>query len=295
MRNAWPVLFIAAAAILAGCSDDTVVPGGSGLLEATEVTISAETSGRVLTASFSEGAAVNPGDTLLVIDTTRVDLELASAQANRRAIEANLKTARGQTDQARQNETYLVSERNRVEGLLGSGTATRRQFDQITHEAEQATLAHRTAEAAAAAIEAQLERIDADIARIERTRRDCFPTSPVTGTVLEKYVEKGELLTPGRAIAKIAALDSLWVKVYLSTAALADVKLGDLATVDTESGERTYQGRVVWTSDQAEFTPKNVQTAKSRANLVYAVKVRIPNRDRTLKAGMPVYVKIKEQ
>jgi HlyD family secretion protein len=265
------------------------------LLEATEVVVSSETSGRVLSIAFSEGGDVADGDTLLVIDTTRVDLELASARANRRAVEASLKTARVQIAQAKQNEQYLLSERNRVEGLLRSGTGTQRQFDQIAHEADQATLARRTAEANAVGIEAQLDRIEADIARIERTRRDCFPTSPVSGTVLERYIEEGELLAPGRAMAKVATLDSLWVKVYLSTAALADVKLGDPATVDTESGDRRHRGHVVWTSDQAEFTPKNVQTAKSRANLVYAVKIMIPNPDRTLKAGMPVYVTIEEQ
>ena len=99
----------------------------------------------------------------------------------------------------------------------------------------------------------------------------------------------------GKPIAKLSRLDSLWVRVYLPAADFASVKVGDSAVVDTEAGEKVYRGEVVWMSPEAEFTPKNIQTRKSRANLVYAVKIRIANSDRTLKAGMPVYVSIGNQ
>ncbi|MEW5995642.1 MAG: HlyD family efflux transporter periplasmic adaptor subunit, partial [Candidatus Zixiibacteriota bacterium] len=133
-------------------------------------------------------------------------------------------------------------------------------------------------------------RLDADIDRLDRRLQDCYPIAPITGIVTDKYVETGELLTPGRPMAKISRLDTLWVKVYLPAADFARAKVGDPVVVDTESGGRQYAGAVVWTSEEAEFTPKNVQTRKSRANLVYAVKVRVPNSDGLLKIGMPVFV-----
>jgi HlyD family secretion protein len=85
------------------------------------------------------------------------------------------------------------------------------------------------------------------------------------------------------------------VKVYLPAPEFAKVKIGDKAVIDTESGDEKYDGWVIWTAESAEFTPKNVQTKKSRTNLVYAVKVRVPNDDGTLKIGMPVYVTLEQK
>ena len=112
--------------------------------------------------------------------------------------------------------------------------------------------------------------------------------------VTEKFVEPGELLSPGKAIARIARLDTVTVKIYLTTGQFAGVKLGDRTTISTESGDKEYAGTVIWTSDKAEFTPKNVQTEEARADLVYAVKVSVPNPDRTLKVAMPVFVRLEK-
>jgi HlyD family secretion protein len=112
--------------------------------------------------------------------------------------------------------------------------------------------------------------------------------------VTEKFIEPGELLSPGKPIARISRLDTVTVKVYLTTDKFAQVTLGDRAVVSTESGSQEYHGTVVWTSDEAEFTPKNVQTEEARADLVYAVKVCIPNPDRTLKVSMPVFVRLEK-
>ena len=278
--------------VLTGCSHDTLAPAGSGLLETTEVVVSAETSGRVQQLRFDEGSVVNIADTLAVIDPSRTELELASARAGRGVAVAGLQTARLQLDQTRERETYALSERDRVAQLLKSGTATQREMDRLDQEYTQTTIARKTAAAGVATVEAELEKIDADIARLRRVLNDSYPLAPVSGTITEKYVEQGELLAPGRAIAKIAQLDSLWVKVYLPAGDFSHIKLGDEAKVDTESGGGVYNGIVVWTSEEAEFTPKNVQTEKSRANLVYAVKIALANEDGTLKVGMPVYVTI---
>ncbi|MFZ5980517.1 MAG: HlyD family secretion protein [Candidatus Zixiibacteriota bacterium] len=295
MKSIRYALLTAILSLNIGCADKTKTVGGSGLIETTETVISAETSGRVISLNFSEGDRTVPGDTLAIIDPSRLELELASSFAARKVSESNLVTARLQVIDVRRARDYASSERDRLQKLLSSGTTTQQNFDKIDFEYDQAELAYKTAEANVATLEAELERIDAGINRLNRQLEDCYPAADLNGVITEKYVEIGELLTPGKAIAKIARLDTVWVKVYLAAGDFARVKIGDKATIDTESGERQYEGHISWTSDEAEFTPKNVQTEESRANLVYAVKITIPNTDGRLKVGMPVYVTLVEK
>lgn len=278
-----------------GCGQGDTSRGGSGFIEANDVIVSAETAGRIETRFFDDGSLVKAGDTLAIIDPSRLQLELASAQAIRNTSMANLETARLQVQRTKETEKYARSERDRISRLLTSGSATQKQMDQLEYELTQAVNAYRTAMANVVVIETQIQKTDADIDRLKRQLKDCYPTSPLSGVVVEKYVEPGEVVSQGKAIAKIANLDTVWVKVYLSAGDFSTVKQGDRATVSTESGETKYEGRVIWTSAEAEFTPKNVETAKSRANLVYAVKVQIVNREGYLKIGMPVFVSLESR
>ncbi|HWR82659.1 MAG TPA: HlyD family efflux transporter periplasmic adaptor subunit [Candidatus Deferrimicrobium sp.] len=277
---------------LSGCGKNDTTAGGSGLLETDEAVVSAETAGRVISLRFDEGSQLREGDTLLMIDASRAELELRSAIAGQQVAHARLQSSRLQLLQTEETEQFAASERRRVESLVRSGTATPKQLDQLEHEHTLAEVARQAAAANIAAIEAELGKIEVDLGRIRRQLQDFYPVSPSAGTVTEKYVELGELLVPGKPIAKISRLDTLWVKVYLPTGDFASVRVGDQATVDTESGGIRYTGTVVWTAGEAEFTPKNVQTRKSRTNLVYAVKVRVANTDGNLKIGMPVFVTI---
>jgi len=281
--------------LLAGCGGHENKIGGSGLIETTEAIVSAESSGRAMTINIEEGAFVAAGDTLLIIDPSRLELELASAAAARKVATANLATVRLQVKNAERAREYALSERDRLEGLLESGTGTQQQYDRAAFEFDNADLAYQSARTKVAVLQAEIEKIDADIARLERQLADCYPSAPLGGTVTEKYIDPGELLSPGKPIAKIARLDTVWVKIYLNAGDFANIKTGRKAVIDTEAGGRRYDGYVSWTSDEAEFTPKNVQTEESRANLVYAVKVIIPNTDNYLKIGMPVYVTLEEQ
>ena len=289
---AWVLLSLTVT--LLGCSNGNDVPGGSGLLEADEVIVSAEAAGRVESIRFGEGSQVEEGDTLLIIDPSRLELELESALAGQQVAQAGLQTANLQLEKARESERFVGAERGRIASLVKSGTANQKQLDQLEHEYAMAVLGQRTARANISAIKAELIKIEADINRIRRQLQDCYPVAPMKGTVTEKLVEKGELLAPGKPIAKISRLDTLWVKVYLPTTDFAEIKIGDKATVDTEAGGKQYGGEVVWTSEEAEFTPKNVQTRKSRTNLVYAARVRVANSDGHLKIGMPVFVTIEK-
>ncbi len=289
MKYLISALMLLISAGFSGCGNGKIEAGGSGFIEANDIIVSAEASGRVLRRLFDEGSIVNAGDTLSIIDPSRLQLELASAEAGRRAGLAGLEAARLQVSRAQEAQQFARTERDRVERLLSSGSSTQKQLDQLTYELTQAANARKSAEANVHVVETQIEKIDADINRIKRQLTDCFVLSPAGGTTVEAYIESGELVSVGKAIAKIANLDTVWVKVYLPSAEFSVVKVGDRAKVSTEGGGTTYDGEVIWTSSEAEFTPKNVQTDKSRANLVYAVKVRIANSDGRLKIGMPVY------
>jgi HlyD family secretion protein len=294
MKQLLFILLLPVIVVVGSCNNNNDIVGGSGLIEATDVIVSSESAGRVTALNFIEGSDVVEGDTLLEIDASRLELELASANAGKQVAEAHLKTARVEVEKAYKTEQYAKSELDRVSKLVATNTATQKDLDQLEYQHSLSVIGLNASQAAISTIEAELKKIDADIARLKRQLLDCHPLSPISGTVIDKYVDKGELLAPGRPICKIADLDTVTVKVYLPANDFAGVKVGDSAHVDTESGETSYSGKIVWTSDEAEFTPKNVQTAKSRANLVYAVKVEIANSDDALKVGMPVFVTIAE-
>ncbi len=279
---------------ITGCSKSDNELSGSGLLEADETIVSSESTGRITELRIDEGSVVHAGDTFAIIDPSKLTLNLAAAQAGRQAASANLASARVQVNKTETALSFVQNERNRIAKLAAEGTSTQKQLDAVEQEFSQAKLNLEGAKTAVATQTAQIEKIDADIAVINRQLADCYPVAPISGTVTETFVEVGELVTPGKAIVKIAQLDTLWVKLYLPTGSFGQVKLGDKATINTEASGGTYEGTVIWAADEAEFTPKNVQTQKSRANLVYAVKLSIPNSDGKLKIGMPVYIAMKQ-
>lgn len=294
MKHTGYLLLFSSFVILSGCSNEADKIGGSGLIETTEVLVSAESSGRATAVNIDEGMTVAEGDTLLIIDPSYLELEIATAEAGRKVAVSNLESARLKVNNAERARAYALTERDRLQRLLASGTTTQQQFDKVSFEYDNAELAYRTASANVNTIQSEIEKIDSEITRLIRRLEDCYPVSPLGGTVTEKYIEPGELLNPGKAIARIARLDTVWVKVYLPASDFARIKTGDAAHVDTEAGGK-YYGYVSWTADEAEFTPKNVQTKESRTELVYAVKVTIPNNDNLLKIGMPVFVTMEQK
>ncbi len=294
MRNMFVVLLSGATlAVLVGCNGKQDSAGSSGFIEADESIISAEVSGRVERRLVSEGQTVNRDDTLLIADKSKLELQLNSLYAAREVISATLSTARLAVEKARTAEKFAISERDRVDRLIKSGSATQKQLDQLAYETEQATIARKTAEANVVATSAQLAKTDADIALLNRQIQDCAPLSPLTGIITETYVDAGELVSPGKALLKIARLDTVYVKIYLPADEFTNVKLGDAASVSTETGGAEFPAVVIWTSSESEFVPKNVQTKQSRSDLVYAVKVSIPNSGNALKIGQPVFATIK--
>ena len=285
------IFLILGSLLVVSCADKNGPPRGSGLVEASEVTFSVETGGQLMALFRDEGAPVSSGDTLAMIDTTTVMLRLRQARA---AAEMSLTQVEMATIGVRQAESNLEQaniEFERAATLIRSGSANQQQYDRAKTTFDQAKLAREQAEASRRAAEAQLTNTRAQVDLLRDQADDHFPISPTNGVVIERFAEPGELLTPGKPLVRIARLDTVRGKIYLPPSDLTKVVLGSHATVDPEAENVVpLDGVISWISQEAEFTPKNVQTREARAGLLYAVKVTIPNTNQVLKIGMPVSV-----
>jgi HlyD family secretion protein len=283
----------AVASGLVSCGNNNGLPAGSGFIEATSVVVSAEVGGRLEALYFDEGEAISAGDTIALIDTTTISLKLTQANARLRAAWTQESSARLQIEKTELDSALARADFLRVRGLVRKGSVNQQQFDQAENRYLQARLARQTAGAALSGARADRKTAEAEIAILEKQIGDCRPVSPLAGTVVTTYAEEGELIGVGKPLIKIARLDPVTVKIYLPPAMLTQVTLGAEAEIDPEDGRTTpIAGTVSWISPEAEFTPKNVQSRDARADLVYAVKITIPNPEQVLKIGMPVMVKI---
>jgi HlyD family secretion protein len=294
MRLRTIVMLCAVLAGLPACGNNNTYPGGSGFIEATETIVSAEVASRIEVVYVDEGHAVSAGERLAALDTVTTALRLRQAEAAMQVLGKQIAISQLRIEQATQDLDLAAKEYERVSKLIASGSVNRQLFDQTETRFNQAELSKKQAVAAHESAKAEFARAESERALIEKQLHDCFPEAPVSGMVADKYVEAGEWIGIGRPIVKIAKLDTVWVKVYLPPDDLTRITLGGRAEVDPEDGrEQPFAGTVSWISPEAEFTPKNVQTKEARADLVYAVKVTVPNAEGVLKVGMPVSVIIR--
>jgi HlyD family secretion protein len=278
---------------LGSCGDDDGVPTGSGFIEATETIVSAEVAGRLEEIYVAEGGRIERGDAVGLIDTTTLSLKLAQVRALLAAAGTREISARLQIQKAELDSSLAGTDYRRMKNLIAKESVSQQQYDQAENRYLQARLAAKLARASLDAARADRQRAEAEMDLLEKQLGDCRPVSPIAGTVVTAYVEPGELVGVGKPLIKVANLDPVTVKIYLPPEFLTQVRLGAQARVDPEDGRTDpISGQVSWISPEAEFTPKNVQTKEARADLVYAVKITIPNPDETLKIGMPVLVTI---
>jgi len=289
LKYSWLLIIL----LLVSCDGNNTAPGGSGLIEATEVVISAKTSGHIERLYKNEGDVVLPNDTLALIDTTTTRLRLNQTEALKLSAETQLEIAVINIEQAKLNLSFAQKDFDRVNRQIITGSVNQQNYDNAKTAYNQAVLSTKQSEATKQSANANLQKIIAEMAILERQLSDCFPLAPNKGIVSDKFVEVGELVGFGAPLIKIASLDTVSVKVYLPASDLTQIQLGDGAEVDPEDEtSQPLTGIITWISPEAEFTPKNVQTKEARANLVYAVKISIPNLEQILKIGMPVSVKI---
>jgi len=287
MKYLTPIIITAA--LIAGCRDKSGEADAYGTFEATEVTVSSETGGRILTFPVAEGMEIEEGAGIAVTDTTIFRLQLNEIDAGMNGIRAKISSINAKNDILRQQMQNLNVNIERIENMMKDNAATRKQYDDLTGQLavmEKQIAANNTEKASVAA---ELSVYESKKAILTEQLSRAYVRSPLKGRVIEKYAEAGEITTAGRPLVKIADLSVMKLKVYVSGAQLGDLKVGSECTVRVDDGDKdymTFPGRVSHISEKAEFTPKIIQTKEERVILVYAVTIEVVN-DGTMKSGMP--------
>lgn len=284
-------LYFAAMSLLLTACGNTPDYDATGIFEATTVTVSAETSGKILSADIAEGDTVMSGETIAVIDTTILVLQQKQLDSQRLSAESSSPDIAAQAAALRTQIAHQRNECDRLNRLIADGATTRKQVDDaqahLTMLEGQLSALLSTLGKNRSSISDNAGAILYQARQIEEQIAKSTVTSPLTGTVLTKYAEPGEFATPGRPLCRIADLGNIYLRAYFTASQLADIRLGQEVTVIADFGgdeQYDYPGRITWIAQESEFTPKSIQTKDSRANLVYAVKIAVKN-DGRLKLG----------
>lgn len=263
----------------------------TGIFEATTVTVSSETNGKLISFTVEEGDSVTMGQQVGLVDTTLLSLQQKQLMSQQSAVEKSSPDIAAQVAALRTQIAYQQNECDRIARLLAGGAATMKQSDDAN--AQLATLRGQ--------LEGLLSTLDKDRSsitesasalqykreQIEEQIRKSNIVAPITGTILQKYAEQGEYATPGRPLFKMANLDNIYLRSYFTASQLANITIGQEVTVIADFGgdeQYEYHGKIIWIAQESEFTPKSIQTQDTRANLVYAVKIAVSN-DGRLKLG----------
>ena len=278
--------------IISACNNDVKEFRASGVFETTEVIVSSEANGKLLAFDTQEGETLKKDVVVCQIDSSTLKLQLKQVEAAIQALEASKPNMRVQIEATEKEIEKQEFEKKRLEKLLEGDVATQKQLDDINAmltilrsrlRSQKSTLA-----TSIRSIDAQIETQRVQIEQLRDQIAKCRIKAPISGTVLVKYSEAGEMTGIGKPLLKLADIDHMILRAYVTADQLASLQLGQDVKVYAEFGaeeQRDYTGKIAWISSKSEFTPKTIQTQDERANLVYAVKVSVPN-DGYLKIGM---------
>ncbi len=295
MKILHPFCILSFILVLVSCGKSEPEADAYGNFEAVETTISAEANGRILWLTLKEGETLEAGDTVGLIDTTYLHLKRNQLKAQRSAISGKSTTINAQSAIYNEQKRNLQIEKTRTENLLKANAATPRQLDDLNGNLRVLDRQIEASRSQLSGLTDEIKVIDAQIDQLNESIQRSYLINPVKGTVLNRYAERGEITGFGKPLYKIADLRNMDLRVYISGDELSAIKTGDTATVliDTPDGLRKLHGSITWISPSAEFTPKIIQTREERVNLVYAVKLSVPN-DGSLKIAMPAEVVFKK-
>lgn len=294
MKKLIPAIILAM--VFVSCDKNESTSDAFGNFEATEITISAETQGKIINFDVNEGSLIEENSIICVIDTSALHLQKEEIIANISSIKSGLQNINPQIEVFNQQIAYLTIEKKRVENLIAGKAATQKQLDEINSKIEgnqkqKDALISKMSDGNRAIL-AKIEPLEVKLLQIEDMINKSVIKSPITGNIMEKYFEYGEFARPGAALAKIADIKKMYLKAYISGSQLEEIKLNQDVEVmiDAKDSQKTYTGKIVHIADKAEFTPKTIQTKEERVNLVYEIKIEVIN-DGSIKIGMPGDVK----
>jgi Multidrug resistance efflux pump len=297
---------VATALLFAACNHNTPKFDASGTFEVDEVIVSAEQNGKILSFNVHEGQSIGQYDTVGIIDVENIALQKEQVQASIEALRDKTADVTPQVrllqEQLAVQESQLATlqrERTRTENLVKQDAATGKQLDDIVAQIDvlqkqmnvtrqQIAVQQNNIYTQNRSVLSEKKPLEKRVAQLNEQLDQSKIVNPVKGTVLTKYAQAGEVTSVGKALYKIANLDTLTLRAYISGSQLPQIKLGQTVKVMIDSGAKAYReypGTITWIADKAEFTPKTIQTKEERANLVYAIKVKVKN-DGYLKIGM---------
>jgi len=273
-----------------GCSNNNDKADAYGNFEANaKVTVSAQGTGQLLQFHVEEGDTLSKGEQVGQIDTTDLHLHKEQLEAQKRSLKAQITNISAQTAVLKEQKSVAVTDLKRIQRMSKDSAATPKQLDDATGKVNVLQKQIISSQTQKGVIESQMHSLDSQIAQVNEKIQKSKVINPVSGTVLVRYAEAGEVENYGKPLYDIASLKYINLRVYVSGAQLPKVKLGQKVKVIVDKNakeNRSMTGTVIWVASQAEFTPKNIQTKEERVSQVYAVKVRVRN-DGTLKIGMP--------
>jgi HlyD family secretion protein len=290
--NFYKIGLIAFYLTFSSCGKGEDTNEASGTFEATETIVSAEANGKILALNINEGDQLVKGQKVGVIDSTQLYLSKMQLKQSGKAILSGRPDSKIQIEALQKELENAVKDKKRIENLVKGNVASQKQLDDSNYriaiiqskiDALGSQLATTTNN-----LNEQSGTVGIQLAQVEDQIKKCNITNPVSGTVLAKYANVYEMATIGKPIYKIADLSIIKLRAYITASQFAKIKIGNNVkiNVDTEEGKsKNYFGTIEWINSKAEFTPKTIQTKDERANLVYAIKIRVKN-DGALKIGM---------
>ena len=280
------------ALVLNACGRKERQYDATGVFEATETTVYAEQTGALLTFNVEEGDTVGRNREVGLIDTTQLWLKMKQAEAMKSVYQSQKPDQEKQIAVTRQQLAKAKQDQQRYKELVADGAAPAKMLDDANSQVE---VLQRQLDAQLSslrvntnALDKQMDATDVQAEQLRDQIRKCHILVPAKGTVIEKYVERGEFVSAGKPLFKMADTENMFIRAYVTSAQLENIKTGQKATVFADygnGGKKEYEGRVTWISSRSEFTPKTILTDDERADLVYAVKVAIKG-DGYVKMGM---------
>ena len=286
------IIMAAGLAVLASCGSTEKEYDATGTFEATEVTVAAEQSGTLMMFDVNEGDSLVLGKEVGLVDTTQIWLKIQQAGATKAVYQSQKPDMEKQIAVTRQQLAKARQDQQRYKELVADGAAPSKMLDDATNQVavlqKQLDAQISSLSTQLSTLNSQVSTVDVQVSQLKDQLQKCHITTPIKGTVLEKYVEKGEFVAVGKPLFKMADTDQMFIRAYVTSAQLKDIKVGQKAKVFADYGDsqkKEYEGTVSWISSRSEFTPKTIQTDDERADLVYALKVAIKN-DGYVKIGM---------
>jgi HlyD family secretion protein len=282
--------------VLVSCNNNSKTADAYGNFQAVEVIVSAETSGPIIAANINEGTQIKKGDLAMQIDSVQYALKVNELGAKIKATSAKRSNINAQAAVYEQQKQVALKDLDRIKKMFSDGAATQKQLDDINGQIEVINRQISSVQSNIEGVNAEVSALEAGIAQAKDMLARTKVIAPISGTILEKYAEAGEMAAPGKALFKIADLENMELKAYVSALQLPAIKVGQTVKVSIDGTDGKlidYQGTISWISDEAEFTPKNIQTREERVSQVYAIKVIVKN-DSKIKINMPAEVRLIE-